>query len=84
MILEAHKDAPCDVFDANGEPLLYVVWCDTDTGEAVHLVKDEDGFVMAHDEDGCQAAVRVKKDHPAPLTFVRRGNRTTQPREGVQ
>lgn len=80
MILEAYKDWSCDVFDANGEPLLYAVWCDTDTGEAVHLVKDEKGFVLTVGEDGKQTVLQVWKHHPAPLTFVRRGNCTTQPR----
>lgn len=77
MILDAHKDAPCDVFDANGQPLLYAVWADTETGEAVHLVKEGKSLVLTTGEDGKETILQVWKQHPAPLTFVRHPRSST-------
>ncbi len=71
MILKVPDDCPCEVFDAHGKLLEYAVWCDTETGEAVHLVKDDKSFILTVGEDGKETALQVWKQHPAPLTFVR-------------
>lgn len=71
MILTV-QDAPCDVFDANGQPLLYAVWCDTESGEAVHLIKEDGQFVLTVDEEGQQTVKKEWRQHPAPLTYVKR------------
>ena len=68
MILSVQNDRPCQVFDANGKPLEYVVWCDTETGEAVHLVIPLEEVVG---EDGTPEARKEWRQHPAPLSFVR-------------
>ena len=69
MILIVPGDCDCDVFDANGVPLKYVVWCDTETGEAVHIVRPLEFTI---DDDG-EAGVRKEwRQHPAPLKFSRR------------
>ena len=68
MILKVPDDCQCDVFDANGKSLEYVVWCDTDTGEAVHIVMPPEAVAG---EDGTLEARKEWRQHPAPLTFVR-------------
>lgn len=58
------------VFDANGVELRYVTWCDTVTGEAVHVV--DDAFVMmdATVNDAGDLVVRTEwRQHPAPLRW---------------
>jgi hypothetical protein len=68
VILKVPEDCACDVFDANGVPLKYVVWCDTETGEAVHIVQPLEFTI---DDDG-EAGVRKEwRQHPAPLKFNR-------------
>lgn len=62
-ILTAENDSPCRVFDANGVMLELVVWCDTETGEASHLV---------HQGDDAELRVRTeRREHPAPLRVER-------------
>lgn len=70
MIVEVKTHAPGQLFDANGEELLYVVWADTETGEAVHLIKRFDGrFEMTHDETGRVTAMKAWRQHPSPLVY---------------
>ncbi len=72
MILKIPDDYACDVFDANGVELKYATWCDTETGEAVHLARDERGFVFTVNDEGETIAKTEWRQHPAPLTFKRR------------
>jgi hypothetical protein len=68
VILKVPEDCACDVFDASGVRLEYVVWCDTETGEAVHIVQPLEFTI---DDDG-EAGVRKEwRQHPAPLKFNR-------------
>lgn len=68
MILEVPGDCDCNVFDANGVPLEYVVWCDTETGEAVHVVHPLESTV----DEGGEAGLRKEwRQHPVPLKFNR-------------
>lgn len=68
MILKVPDDCPCDVFDADGKLLEYAVWCDTETGEAVHIVMP---FEIVSGDDGTRECRKERRQHPAPLTFVR-------------
>ena len=68
MILKVPEDRKCDVFDANGVRLEYVVWCDTETGEAVHIVCPLESTI---DEDGDAVVRKEWRQHPAPLKFNR-------------
>ena len=71
-ILTAEKDFPCRVFDANGVKLEFVTWCDTETGEASHLVKGLDGkFGLVVADDGELRARTEWRQHPAPLRVER-------------
>lgn len=72
MLLKIPEDSACDVFDANGFALQYTVWCDTETGEAVHVVLPVE-FVV--EEDGEVGVRKEWRQHPAPLTFTRRERR---------
>lgn len=73
MIVEVKTHAPGSLFDASGTELLYVVWADTETGEAVHLVKGEDGqFELTTDESGQQDVRKEWRQHPAPLVYKRK------------
>lgn len=69
MILDAKTHAPCTVWDANGVEVTYAVWCDTETGEAVHLIRGDDGFVLTINEEGEQVVKTEWRQHPAPLTY---------------
>ena len=71
MILKVPEHCPCKVFDANGVELQYAIWADTETGEAVHLVKDDKGFVISVHEKGNLGPKCEWRKHPAPLTFTR-------------
>ena len=71
MILKVPDHCRCRVFDANGVELKYAVWADTDTGEAVHYVRDETGFVLTTDEAYGERCVKTEwRQHPAPLTYT--------------
>lgn len=75
MIVEAKTHAPGSIFDANGVELMYVTWADTESGEAVHLVREGDRcdqFLYTRDDSGREVVATVRKQHPAPLTYVRR------------
>jgi hypothetical protein len=69
VILKVPGDCDCDVSDANGVPLKYVVWCDAETGEAVHITQPLESTV---DEDGEAGLRKEWRQHPAPLKFSRR------------
>jgi hypothetical protein len=71
MILKVPEDAPCEVFDALGRKLEYATWADTETGEAVHLVRDDGRFVQTLNEEGEITFKTEWREHPAPLTAVR-------------
>lgn len=60
-----------NVFDANGVQLHYVTWCDTETGEAVHISFEDGRCVMAVDDAGSPVAKTEWRKHPAPLTLVK-------------
>ena len=55
------------VYDANGKELEYITACNTETGEATHLCRDDNGFVF--DETRCETVKEVRL-HTAPLTVV--------------
>jgi hypothetical protein len=70
MIITTETHAPGSVFDANGRELLYVIWADTETGEAVHLVKGDDNrFQVARDDTGSETTAKNWEQHPAPLVY---------------
>jgi len=70
MILKVPEHCLYSVFDANGYPLNWVVWADTETGEAVYIVKEEDNKTkMVINEAGELVAATEWKQHPAPLTY---------------
>ena len=70
MILTVETHAPGSVFDANGQELLYVICADTETGEAFHLVKGDDGrFQITRDDTGREVVAKVWQRHPAPLVY---------------
>ncbi len=63
---------PCHVLDANNVIIPYVVWADTETGEAVCLCRQADGaFEMSVDDRGELAPKKEWKTHPAPLRLSR-------------
>jgi len=71
MILKVPEDVACEVWDANGVRLEWCQWCDTETGEAVH-VRVVDGVMQSSvSEDGELVAATEWRQHPAPLTFKR-------------
>ena len=55
---------PCQVFDANNDEILWVVSCDTETGEVERLEHDGQSFVT--DEEGYDIN-RIIENRPAPL-----------------
>lgn len=72
MIVTVETHAPGMLFDANGTELLYVIWADTETGEAVHLVKGDDGkFEQTHDDTGRPTVAKAWRQHQAPLRYER-------------
>lgn len=74
MILRVPEHVDFAVFDANGVQLRFCVWCDTETGEAVHHEIDaDDCLVWTVDETGSPTTRKVWRQHPAPLTCRRVG-----------
>jgi len=71
VILKVPEHCPCQVFDANGVELKYAIWADTETGEAVHYVRDDKGFVIEVHEHGERSVKTEWRQHPAPLTYTR-------------
>ena len=69
MILKVPEACDCDVFDANGVRLEYAVWCDTETGEAVHIIQPLEFTIADYGDAGLRQEWRK---HPAPLKFSRR------------
>jgi len=67
------RTASCQVFDANGVELHYVRWCNTDTGEADHIVFNADGrlcwsYAVSFFGQSDKGKVKVeRRQHPAPL-----------------
>ncbi len=55
---------PCRVFDAKNEEILWVVFCDTETGDVERLQHDGQSFVVNAEGD---AINRVTENRPAPL-----------------
>jgi predicted carbohydrate-binding protein with CBM5 and CBM33 domain len=62
MILSVKTSQPCRLFDAEGREVLYAVWADTETGEAIQYVRKDDKFVIENNE-----VVKETRQHPAPL-----------------
>ena len=71
MILKVPEDVVCEVWDANGVRLNMCMWCDTETGEAVHARTVNGAFQSRVDEKGKLVADTEWRQHPAPLTFKR-------------
>lgn len=70
MILTAETHCHCTVFDANGVALKECLWCDTETGEAVHLYRDSEGRISRQSDDMGRGLLRKEwRQHPAPLTY---------------
>ena len=68
VILSAEKGHRYDVYDANCKKLEYCIWCDTLTGEAVHVCFDEEGLVHRVVDDRGHIAARTEwRQHSAPL-----------------
>lgn len=68
MILKT-PDHRCRVFDANGVELKHAIWADTETGEAVHHVRDDGGWVFVVNDEGERVLATKWKQHPAPLRW---------------
>ncbi len=62
MIVSVKTSKPCRLFDAEGREVLYAIWADTDTGEAIQYVRKDGKFVIENNE-----VVKETKTHPAPL-----------------
>ena len=62
MIVSVKTSKPCRLFDADGREVLYAIWADTDTGEAIQYVRRDGKFVIENDE-----VVKETRQHPAPL-----------------
>ena len=69
MILKVQDHYPCRVFDANGVELKYAFWADTETGEAVHYVRDDSGYCWTVNDEGVPVLATEWKQHPAPLRW---------------
>lgn len=66
MILKVPEDCNYEVFDANGIRLEYLVWCDTETGEAVHVIMPIEPVI----NDAGEEVFKTKwYQHPAPLSY---------------
>ena len=57
---------PCEVRDSDGQPIPYVVWCDTETGDVESYARDTNGWVITREG----LVSRVKSTHPAPLQII--------------
>ena len=55
---------PCRVFDANNDEILWVVFCDTETGEVERFEHDGQSFVVNEEGDGIS---RIAENKPIPL-----------------
>lgn len=62
MIVSVKTSKPCRLYDAEGREVLYAVWADTETGEAIQYVRKDDRFVI----EGMEV-VKETRRHPAPL-----------------
>jgi hypothetical protein len=62
MIVSVKTSKPCRLYDADGREVLYAIWADTETGEAIQYVRRDDKFVIENNE-----VVKEKRQHPAPL-----------------
>jgi len=69
MILKVPEHCSYSVFDAHGNPLNWVVWADTETGEAFHLIIENGKTKPVMNEDGELVAATERKQHPTPLTY---------------
>lgn len=55
---------PCRVFDATGEEIPWVTWCNVSTGEVERLETDEYGKFVGPD---CGMIRKIRETRPAPL-----------------
>ena len=69
VILKIPDHYRCRVFDANGVELKYAIWADTETGEAVHYVRDDGGWVFVVNDEGARVIATEWTQHPAPLRW---------------
>lgn len=66
MILKAPENCNYVVFDANGYRLECCIWCDTETGEAVHIITPIEPVI----NDSGEEVFKTKWcQHPAPLSY---------------
>jgi len=66
MILKVPEHCSYDVFDTNGIRLEFCVWCDTETGEAVHIITPIEHVI----NDAGEEVFKTKWcQHPAPLLY---------------
>ena len=68
MILKVPEHCFYRVCDAEGDYLDNCVWCDTETGEAVHVKNPIERIV---DHTGEESVATEWRDHKAPLTYER-------------
>lgn len=72
MILKVPDHCGYEVFDAYGNPLNWVVWADTLTGETVHIVRENNKPIMVTNDAGELVTKTEWTQHPAPLTYKKR------------
>ena len=68
MILKVPEHCFYRVCDADGKYLEYCTWCDTETGEAVHVKQPIEHIV---DDTGDGSIATEWRYHKAPLTYER-------------
>ena len=68
MILKVPEHCFYRVYDANGNYLDCCIWCDTETGEAVHVKNPIERIV---DHTGEESVATEWRYHKAPLSYER-------------
>jgi len=68
MILKASEHFDYRIYDAYGKYLEYCTWCDTETGEAVHVKLPIERTI---DHAGDESVATEWRYHKAPLTYKR-------------
>ena len=68
MILKVPEHFNYRVCDADGKYLEFCTWCDTETGEAVHIKQPIEHTV---DDFGQLTVATEWRQHKAPLTYER-------------
>jgi hypothetical protein len=68
MILKIPEHFGTRVYDADGKELQYCTWCDTETGEAIHIKWPIEHTV---DDSGQLTVATEWRYHKAPLIYRR-------------